>query len=75
MHSEVLAQTDTLQIFFNIIYHVGKNQVWFAMHNTQDKIFKERFFKTPNAAYKLYFRCTVRLVTLTSQFSPGPYIF
>lgn len=43
MHSEVLAQTDTLQIFLNIIMLEKSGLVWFAMHNTQDKIFKERF--------------------------------
>lgn len=74
MHSEVLAQTDTLQIFSQH-YHVGKIRSGLQCIIPRIKFLKKDFLKTPNAAYKLYFRCTVRLVTLTSQFSPGPYIF
>lgn len=74
MHSEVLAQTDTLQIFFNIIM-LEKIRSGLQCIIPRIKFLKKDFLKTPNAAYKLYFRCTVRLVTLTSQFIPGPYIF
>lgn len=59
MHSEVLTQTDTLQIFSQH-YHVGKIRSGLQCIIPRIKFLKKDFLKTPNAAYKLYFRCTVR---------------